>query len=155
MAVTSKSAAYIPARVTSKARSQNVRILDSRLLPLWLLHLCKLQRRFTVITWLLVTTLVTVYAGTAYYEQRWNQGNSRLETLQLHERQLMSTNAVVKNKLAVEAQEPDIKLVPPNPAETIILQPAPLRSPRATESMQLTTKLAARNSRLTRIPMGY
>ncbi len=157
MAVTSKSAVSAPKpQVVSKARSQTVTMLDnSRLSPAWLLYLCQLQRQVSVVTWLLVTAMLVVYGWTMYSQQKWNQAYKHLETLQLHERQLMSTNEVLKNKLALQAQQPDIGLVPPDPAEAIVLQPAAQRPAQATKLVQLTTQPSVQNSRMTKIPTGY
>lgn len=140
---------------TSKAKGQTVKFPQrSRSLPLWLIRLCYLQHRFSVFTWLLVATMLSVYGWSVYSQYRWNQAYHRLETLQLYERQLMSTNEKLKHNLALQAQQPEMGLVPPLPEEAIVLQPASDRLP-VNKSIQLTSKPPAQNHKLMKIPLGY
>jgi hypothetical protein len=103
----------------------------------------------------LVTATLTIYGWSIYSQQRWSQAYSRLETLQLRERQLMSTNEMLKDKLALQAQQVDMGLVPPNPEEAIVLQPASNRPTRATKSILNSTKPSGQTNQLTSIPLGY
>lgn len=130
-------------------------LLRSRSTPLWLLRLCCLQRRFSAIAFLLVTGMVAVYSCSAYFEKMWNQARRQLEILQVHERQLTTTNEALKNQMGRQAQQPNTGLVPPNPAETIVLQPAPPRPPNAAESASSTANSAAQTAKTTEIPLGY
>lgn len=157
MAITSKSSGSThKSQVKSKTKGQNVRFLkSSRSSPLWLLCLCNLQQTLSIVTWLLVSATLTIYGWSVYSEQRWNQANSRRETLQLRERQLMSINEMLKDKLALQAQQVDMGLVPPNPEEAIVLQPASNRPTRATKSILNATKPSDQTNQLTSIPLGY
>ena len=142
--------------ITSTTKSQTVKFqARSRSFPLWLIRLCYLQHRFSAFTWLLVVTMLTVYGWTVYFQHRWNQAYKTLETLQQNERQLMSTNERLKDKLALQAQQPEMGLVPPLPEEAIVLQPADESSVAAKNSIELTSKLSAQNHKLTKIPLGY
>lgn len=142
--------------VTSKAKGQTVKFqARERSLPLWLIRLCYLQHRFSVLTWVLVAIMLTVYGRSVYRHYTWNQANNKLETLQLYERQLMSNNEILKDRLALQAQQPETGLVPPNAEETIVLQPAVGRSVPANKSIQMTSNLSVKNHKLTNIPLGY
>lgn len=101
--------------------------------PIWLLRLYTLQRPSSAVMFLLVTVMLTVYSWTVYSQKMWSQSYSKLESLQRHERQLTTTNEVLKNKLAVQAQQPLTNLVPQNPTEAIFLPPAPQRRDRAAD----------------------
>ena len=141
--------------ITSKTKSQTVKFQARSRFPLWLIRLCYLQHRFSAFTWLLVVTMLTVYGWTVYFQHRWNQAYNTLETLQQNERQLMSTNERLKDKLALQAQQPEMGLVPPLPEEAIVLQPADESSVPTKNSIELTSKLSAQNHKLTNIPLGY
>lgn len=153
------SKSTVPTRkppITSKTKSQTVKFqARSQSSPLWLIRLCYLQHRFSAFTWLLVVTMLTVYGWTEHFQHRWNQAYNTLETLLQNERQLMSTNERLRNKLALQAQQPEMGLVPPLPEEAIVLQPATESSVSANNSIELTSKLSAQNHKLTKIPLGY
>lgn len=156
MGVASKST--VPTQrppTTSTAKSQTVKFQARSQSPLWLIRLCYLQHRFSAFTWLLVVTMLTVYGWTVYFQHRWNQAYNTLETLQQNERQLMSTNERLKDKLALQAQQPEMGFVPPLPEEAIVLQPAAQSSVPAKNSIELTSKLSAQNHKLTKVPLGY
>jgi hypothetical protein len=157
MAVASKSAGSTHKRKNiSKSKGQTVALLrNSRSTPLWLLRLCHLQHRFSAIAWLLVATTLGVYSWTVYSQLKWSQAYGRLESLQLYERQLMSTNEAIKNKLALQAQQPDSGLVPPHPTAAIVLQPASGNPERTPNSMPLTSTPTAQSKQLTTIPLSY
>ncbi|WP_088893132.1 hypothetical protein [Leptolyngbya ohadii] len=118
-------------------------------LPLWLRGLFALQQGSSVIMLLLVMGGMGVYGWTVYTQQRWGDAFQRLENLQKRERQYLTTNEVLKNQMAKQAEAPDTGLVPPDPNSTIFLSPAPLR-PAATPEVQPSpdTPIPAR-------PLGY
>ncbi len=156
MAVASKSPVTSHKPITAKAKGQTVQFPEkSRSSPFWLLRLCQLQQRFCAVTWLLMIAMLMVYGWTVYSQQKWNQAYSKLENLQSYERQLMRNNEVRKDKLALQAQQPDMGLVPPNPAEAIVLQPVTENSIRANKSIHLTTKPSAQNNQSASLPLGY
>lgn len=131
-----------------RPRSQAVSILpNSKLEPFWLLRLCVLQRQFSVVTCLLVAAMLTIYGWTVYSQRMWNQAYRKLGTLQRHERQLTTTNEVLKNQMALQAEQPPMGLVQSNPAEMIFLQPLP-QPPNRPDPVS-ASKLAAP------LPLGY
>ena len=99
--------------------------------------------------------MLSVYGWTVYSQQKWSQAYSKLENLQLYERQLMRTNEVIKDNLAQQAGHPDMGLVPPNPATAIVLQPATGNPMRANKSIRLATATSAQNNQSTSLPLGY
>ncbi len=105
--------------------------LSQRLTPVWLRSLLFLQRSSDLITFLLVATTLTIYSWTVYTQQQWTQEYRKLETLQRHERHLTTTNEVIKDQLAQQAESPATGLVNPTHANTIVLKPAPQRQYQA------------------------
>jgi hypothetical protein len=98
--------------------------------PIWLSPLLFLQRSSDVVTFVLVATTLTLYSWTVYTQQQWAQEYRKLENLQRDERHLTTTNAVIKDQLAQQAEKPATGLVSPNSANTIFLTPAPQRQVR-------------------------
>ncbi len=96
--------------------------------PIWLLRLLTLHRHSSILAFLLVATTLVVYGWTVYSQQVWGQAFRRLQNFQRYERQLTTTNEVLKNKMAQEAQTPAAGLVSPSPNGTIFLRPAPENS---------------------------
>lgn len=142
----------LPNRARSKAKTTPIQ-LKART-PLWLLRLYTLQRPSSAVMFLLVTGMLTVYSLTVNSEKIWSQSQSKLEILQRHERQLTTTNEVLKNKLAVQAQQPVTNLVPQNPTKAIFLPPAPQRSDRAADSIFPATT-GAQSKQPNPSPLGY
>lgn len=91
--------------------------------PAWFKRLSKLQKRFGAATLLLMGGMLLVYGATVYTQQKWSQEYRKLENLQRYERQLITTNELLKNQMATEAETPATGLVAPNPSEAIVLQP--------------------------------
>lgn len=91
--------------------------------PAWMKRLSNLQKRFGAATFLLMGGMLVIYGATVYTQQKWSQEYRKLENLQRYERQLITTNELLKNQMATEAETPATGLVPPNPAEAIVLQP--------------------------------
>lgn len=91
--------------------------------PLWLLRLYTLHRHSSVVAFLLVAATLVVYGLTVYSQQLWSQAYRKMQNLQRYERQLTTTNEVLKNKMAQEAQT-SAGLVSPSPGGTIFLRPA-------------------------------
>ena len=96
--------------------------LRSRPLPLWFLRLSLWQRRASIATLLLIAGTLITYSSTVYLQQQWSQQFRKLENLRHQERRLTATNEGLKNQLASEAEQPSTDLVPPNPADAIILK---------------------------------
>ncbi|MDB9378853.1 hypothetical protein, partial [Nodularia sphaerocarpa] len=119
----SQSNTITPKNQKSGEASQPV-MSTSGAAPFWLLRLYTSHRYSSVVTFLLVTATLFVYGWTVYSQELWSQGYNRLQNLQLHERQLTTTNATLKNKMAEEAEQEAAGLVSPTPARTIFLRPA-------------------------------
>ncbi|KZL48902.1 hypothetical protein [Nodularia spumigena] len=121
--------------------------------PFWLLRLYTSHRYSSVVTFLLVSATLFVYGWTVYSQELWSQGYNRLQNLQLQERQLTTTNATLKNKMAEEAEQEAAGLVSPTPARTIFL---PTASP--SDSSQATPPSTPPNletQQNTPSPLGY
>jgi len=114
--------------------------------PEWFMRLSNLQHRFGAATFVLLGGMLLVYGATVYTQQKWSQEYRKLENLQRHERQLITTNESLKNQMATEAETPATGLVPPNPTEAIILQPT---TQKATSPQVKPAKLKIE------IPLGY
>lgn len=131
-----------------KIGGQTVSILPrSKSEPYWLLRLCVLQRQVAVVTFVLVAAMLTIYGCTVYSEQKWNQTYRKLVTLLRHERQLTTTNEVLKNQMAVQAEQPGTELVQSNPSEVLFLQPLPQPPNR--------TAITAASKPSAPFPLGY
>lgn len=117
----------------------------------WLLHLYTSHRYSSVVTFLLVSATLFVYGWIVYSQQMWSQGYNRLQNLKLYERQLTTTNATLKNKMAEEAQEAS-GLVSPTPARTIFLPASPSFSSPAT---QPRTPINLKKQQNSTLPLGY
>ncbi len=98
-------------------------------LPMWLLKLNSLHRYSGIATFLLVTSTLVVYGWTVYSQQLWGQTYRKIQNLQRQERQLTTTNEVLKNRAATQAERPTSGLVPPSPSGQIFLSPAPDNPP--------------------------
>lgn len=133
------------------AKGKSVRMLaSSRSSPVWLTGLYHLQNRCATMTRLLVTTLLIAYGWSAYSQHSWQQAHSQLETLKKQERQLMQKNEVLKNDLSSQAQQPEMGLVYPSPAEAIALEPSS-QTVKAPNSISPATPPA----RFSSLPVGY
>jgi hypothetical protein len=121
--------------------------------PIWLLRLYTSHRYSSILTFFLVAATLCMYGWTVYSQQLWSQGYHRLQNLQLHERQLTTTNATLKNKMAEEAEQEAAGLVSPTPARTIFL---PAISPSATSAPTPPSKPANVEPQPNMVsPLGY
>lgn len=110
----------------AKSDSLNVPVVPTaEVLPNWLLRLYTVHRYSSVVAFLLVAVALMVYGWTVYSQELWNQDFRRLQNLQRNERQLRTTNAMLKNKMAEDAEQPSAGLVSPTPDKTIFLPSAP------------------------------
>lgn len=139
------------ARMPSKTTGQKVaRITPTpHLTPLWLQMLLTLQRGSDLMTLLLVTATLTIYSWTVYTQQQWAKEYRKLESLQRHERHLTTTNEVIKDQLAQQAENPSAGLVTPSTSNSIFLQPAPQRQANITPT-QVSQPVST-----TSTPLGY
>ena len=117
-------------------------------LPIWLLRLCRVHRYSSIVTFLLVAVALVVYGWTVYSQEQWNQDFRRLQNLQRNERQLTTTNAMLKNKMAEEAERPSAGLVSPTPDKTIFL-------PSASDNANSMSTPLSPTQGSTSSPLGY
>ncbi|MFM7408573.1 MAG: hypothetical protein ACKO3K_18430 [Cuspidothrix sp.] len=93
-------------------------------LPMWLVHLYKINRYSSVVAFLLVVATLMVYGWTVYSQELWSESYRKLQSLQRHERQLNTANATLTSKMAQEAETPGTGLVSPKVKGTIFLAPS-------------------------------
>jgi hypothetical protein len=136
-----------------KPSGKTVPMPSSESVPWWLRSLCTLERRCSSVTILLMVTTLTVYGWTVYSQQMWSKAYRKLGTLQRDERQLTTTNEVLKNKMALQGEEQGTGLVPPNPTTTIFLTPASGRPAAAANSVVPNTKPSVQQP--TPLSLGY
>ncbi|HAZ50025.1 MAG TPA: hypothetical protein DDW76_23860 [Cyanobacteria bacterium UBA11369] len=128
-------------------------VTQSESMPVWLTWLMRWQRRSSVVTFLLVSATLAVYGGTVYTQQLWNREYRQLESLQLQQRQLTAASAVLKNKLAQQAEQQDTGLIPATPNTNLFLPPAQ-EQPKSTPSSIPRIDRAAKQQ-LAPTPVGY
>jgi hypothetical protein len=117
--------------------------------PLWLVSLLFLQRSSDLITFLLVAATLTIYSWTVYTQQQWSREYDKLEHLQREERQLTTANAVIKDQLAQQAEQPGTGLITPSQANTIYLPAVPQRPSHPVPNQQTAPETDANT------PLGY
>ena len=127
---------------------------NSQSAPLWLLYLCGLQRRCSVVMLVLMASMLSVYGWTVYSQRMWSQAYRKLETLQRNERQLTTANEVLKNHIALQAEQPNTELMPPTSAALIFLQPPPQLPAVAANPVLPATKPGAQKQPIP-MPLGY
>ncbi len=142
------------AEVQPRAAVPVLKVLpDPQQQPAWLRSLLRVQRASSAAAFLLVGGTLTLYALTVYGQQQWNQEYQKLETLRLREQQLSAASEVMKNQLAIEAENPQTGLAPQNPADLIFLERAPeSRSPQAAG---VPNPDPASENRAVETPLGY
>ena len=121
--------------------------------PFWLLRLYTSHRYSSIVTFLLVAATLFIYGWTVYSQQMWSQGYNKLQNLQFQERELTTTNATLKNKMAEEAELEAAGLVSPTPARTIFL---PTASPTySSNTTPVSTQPNMETLQNTSSPLGY
>lgn len=124
---------------------------NSESTPLWLLRFYAIHRHSSIVAFLLVAATLIVYGWTVYSQELWSQSYSKLQNLQRQDRQLTTTNEVLQNKMAVDAERPAAGLAATTPADTIFLRPAP-HNPNAVSS---TTIPNSEPQQQQNSPLGY
>ena len=124
---------------------------NSGSLPLWLLRWQTFQRYSSITAFLLVITNLIVYGWTVYSQQLWSQNSRKLQELQRQERQITTTNEVIKNKMAKEAEKPAAGLVAPTPDRTIFVSPASNNRKQISEEIIPNFEIPQQNP----TPVGY
>jgi len=145
------AASSMPTHLPSITARQKVEKLNTAQppVPIWLSPLLFLQRSSDIVTFVLVAMTLTLYSLTVYTQQQWSQEYRKLENLQRDERHLTTTNAVIKDQLAQQAEKPATGLVSPSPANTIFLTPAPQRQVRSNSTNTADPEPGAKS------PLGY
>lgn len=108
--------------------------LPRRKPPLWLLRLSLWERRLGVITGSLAVLMLTMYIWSVYSQKMWNQSYHQQGNLQRYERQLITTNEVLQNKMAQQGER-ETDLVPSTPQTAIFLKPAPQRPAKTPQTI--------------------
>jgi hypothetical protein len=78
-----------------------------------------------MMSWVALGTLAAslgFYAWTVYLPKLWSKEYKKLETLQRHERQILATNASLKQQLAQQAEKPETGLANPQPSQSIFIR---------------------------------
>lgn len=123
--------------------------------PLWLSSMMVLQKVSSVVTSVMVGSTLTFYGLMVYGESNWTQEYPRLEKLRATEQQLQAAQELLKNQIALEADQPTTGLVVPQPTDRIYIEPS---DPRPELSPVPTTPLLdlplSPNSKLDK-PLGY
>lgn len=139
-----------PKNRSTPSRSAVVRALPaSRSMPSWLRLLLVAHRGSSIVTFLLITAVLTIYGWTVQTQQIWGREYSRLEDLQRQERQIITANEVLKDNIALQAEDPASGSVAPTPDNAVYLDPAPLRPARA------IAPAAAVDAPVSTGPLGY
>jgi hypothetical protein len=92
-------------------------------LPGWLQSLMQIQRVVWVGTVAFSTGALGAYGWAVYSQQQWSHSYSQLQQLQRQERQLISSNELMKNQIAQKVDPKALGLAPPKANNVIFLQP--------------------------------
>ncbi|KYC36758.1 hypothetical protein WA1_44595 [Scytonema hofmannii PCC 7110] len=125
-----------PRTEVNKPKVRNIPVMPSaQAFPLWLFRLYAIHRYSSIAAFLLVIVTLVVYGLTVYSQELWSQSYRKLQNLNRQERQLMTTNGVLKSNMAKQAQKQPEKLLSPTPERMIFVNPAPVTStPPSTDS---------------------
>jgi len=130
----------------TKPNGQTVPVLlSSQSAPFWLLRLCALQRRFSVVTFLLVTAMLTVYGWTVY-SQRMESSIQQASNLTTNERQLTTTRSAEKPDGAA-SRTIGYRASAAKSGSGDFLKPEPQRSNHPTERVPSATKSVAQTEK--------
>lgn len=100
--------------------------------------------------------MLGTYSWVVYSQKMWTQAYQRLETLQIHERQLTTTNETLKHRALRQAEQPNMGLVPLNPAEAVVLPSAPPSAVSAANTANAnSSQLSTQNELANTTPLGY
>jgi hypothetical protein len=94
-------------------------------MPNWLRSLTRIQQGVWVGTIALSAMALGVYGWSVYSQQQWGQSYSQLQKLQRNERQLMSSNELMKNEIAQKVDPKSLGLAPQKSNNVIFLKPEP------------------------------
>ncbi len=143
----SSTVTTMPSR-TAGQKVENLNV-SQRPKPIWLSSLLVVQRGSDLMAFILVATTLTIYSWTVYTQQQWSKEYRKLENLQREERQLTAKNAVMQDQLAQQAERPGAGLVPPTPANPVVLPASPQRP------FQTAPAQSAAPEPMAKTPLGY
>ena len=146
VAVSSTVTSIPSATAGQKVEKLNV---SQRPKPIWLSSILVVQRSSDLMAFILVATTLSIYSWTVYTQQQWSREYRKLEDLQREERQLTTTNAVMKDQLAQQAERPGTGLVTPTPANPLVLPASPQRP------FQTAPTQSANPVPVAKTPLGY
>lgn len=124
----------VVSKTTTDAKSINIPnpinnekvIIEDFSAPMWLKGMVFLQKTSLISCLVMVGSMLTVYGMTVYAPQIWTKEFNRLKQLQKDERQIISTNEVVKQQLVDQSGKNGNGLVNPNPLKPpIFLEATP------------------------------
>jgi hypothetical protein len=98
-------------------------IIEDFSAPIWLKGLFLCQKSSSIFCCLMIGAMLVVYGMTVYAPQMWTKEFNKLKKLQKDERQIISTNEVVKEQLVKQADQDGIGFVNPDPSQTLIFLP--------------------------------
>jgi hypothetical protein len=105
--------------------------------PIWLRGLFLLKTSSSIFCLLMITTMFVFYGVTVYAPQGWTREYQKLKALQKNERQITSTNEIIKDQLAEQAVKQETGLVNPDPTKPAIFLGA---TPTQTLDLEPITK---------------
>jgi hypothetical protein len=95
--------------------------------PPWLQTLSYAQKGSAVVMTVSLAAMLSIYGWTVQIQNSWGQEYQRLQTLLRQERQLTSSNAALKQKIAETAEDPNALMTLPAPSQMLFLEPLPPR----------------------------
>lgn len=131
---------------TSKNQKSIPVMPDGSKVPMWLMRWNSIYRHTSVVTFLLVSTTLIVYAWTVYSQHLWSNSYKKLQDLQRDERQLTKHDEILKNRMAQEAEKPNSGLVSPTPANTIFVPETPSSDFQGVDKKSLETESLPSNA---------
>jgi hypothetical protein len=118
--------------------------------PLLLRLILFLQHSSSAIAFALVGAVLLAYASTVYIQQQWSEEYRKLESLQREMRNLTAADAIFKENLAQQAEQPETGLVMPTPDNNIYLAPSQVQP-----TAKPAPKTAPAASSASNLPIGY
>ena len=119
--------------------------------PIWLKGLFLLKTSTSIFCWLMITAMFVFYGVTVYAPQLWTTEYKKLKNLQKDERQITSTNEIIKDQLAEQAGKYGTGLVNPDPTKPAIFLGA---TPKKTLYLDHLTKSPVKQPEVL-LPLAY
>ncbi len=107
--------------ITKKNYASNQKVVTQTFSePIWLKGLFLLKTSTSIFCLLMITTMFVLYGVTVYAPQLWTTEYKKLKNLQKDERQITSTNEIIKDQLAEQAGKYGTGLVNPDPTKPAV-----------------------------------